>query len=382
MRTTPLLWIAAAIVMSVSCSKSESGSVTPGQAMDPGGVWGADDLPFSTGDVNYGFDSQNCPPPVDPPDSCASACIELDGNEENCCLQDCILLQLACVLLCTQQQDIEVNTCSGSKAICEFAGSASECKKKYEKCIFCPVKWLETCEDDCKCDRDLFQLQCSYQPESCTPPKIELSPVGGSCDADSECISGTYDGECITTWPGGYCSADCSNDTHCPGSSVCAKCEYSKWGRCRAVCSTASDCESGYLCNSGKCYPHCELASSSYCGEFNVCDNSSGKCLSSGVIGSECDSAQDCQANDGCITAWPAGYCQSVCGSGNSCPAGSSCITSLGVCRAKCSQDSDCRCGYVCNKNGHTCQVRCDLMDDPDGWCGNWTSCADNGHCQ
>ena len=169
MRLKPLLPLAAAVVFAASCTASRTESSTPGQAMDPGGVWNPDDIPASGNDVHLGFDSQNCPPPVDPPDSCASACIELDGNEENCCLQDCILLQLACVLLCTQQQDIAVNTCSGSKVICDFGKPAAECQKEFEKCIYCPNKRLETCDDDCECDRDFVQVECSYKPEKCTP---------------------------------------------------------------------------------------------------------------------------------------------------------------------------------------------------------------------
>ncbi|WP_224364912.1 S8 family peptidase [Hyalangium versicolor] len=87
--------------------------------------------------------------------------------------------------------------------------------------------------------------------------------VGSSCTSDSDCPD---DGFCVTAYPGGYCSRDCSSQA-CPSGSKCYIVNSATGARsCIASCTGPdagqSTCRTSYVCyddgaGSGECLPDC-----------------------------------------------------------------------------------------------------------------------------
>ena len=68
--------------------------------------------------------------------------------------------------------------------------------------------------------------------------------VGGPCDAESACASGS---ECITggDFPGGMCTVSCSADADCPEGTYCIS---NEGGICMLPCDSKADCREGFQC--------------------------------------------------------------------------------------------------------------------------------------
>ena len=86
---------------------------------------------------------------------------------------------------------------------------------------------------------------------------------------------------CVTAWPGGYCSKNCST-TACPLGSTCVGSDTLLClSSCTGPGAGQSTCRSSYVCyddGSGKgvCLPRC--ASDPDCGTGGVCTTATGYC--------------------------------------------------------------------------------------------------------
>ncbi len=85
--------------------------------------------------------------------------------------------------------------------------------------------------------------------------------VGAACTSDANCPE---QGACVTDWPGGYCTRDCST-TACPAASKCYQLDTNVFA-CFATCSGPrtgrSNCRNGYVCEADAaggafCVPAC-----------------------------------------------------------------------------------------------------------------------------
>jgi hypothetical protein len=135
--------------------------------------------------------------------------------------------------------------------------------------------------------------------------------IGGPCDADDDCKSGSCQTTSFTGYragaPGGYCSDECSEDSDCtPG-----KCVFGGDGNqyCVARCQKPSHCRDDYICDALEGY--CEPAAL-----YNLsCDPKVADCITSaGLLG-------------GCVRAalgdGDVGYCSRACTLDGSLPCGS-----------------------------------------------------------
>ncbi len=103
--------------------------------------------------------------------------------------------------------------------------------------------------------------------------------VGAPCLSSSDCPDG---GRCVTGYPGGYCTRDCTTQS-CPSGSKCYVLDSTTGeSACIATCPGAglgqSTCRANYVCyddeaGSGQCLPRCTV--------LNVCQGTSLTCNSS-----------------------------------------------------------------------------------------------------
>lgn len=109
-------------------------------------------------------------------------------------------------------------------------------------------------------------------------PDQSASAIGGACVDNSVCGAG---GECLTNWPGGYCSSEC-RATPCPLGSKCI--DFGTVQACLATCvgprAGRSSCRASYVCEddgtgAGVCIPACTSAAD--CGGA-TCDLGTGYC--------------------------------------------------------------------------------------------------------
>ncbi|AEI62669.1 S8 family serine peptidase [Corallococcus macrosporus] len=100
--------------------------------------------------------------------------------------------------------------------------------------------------------------------------------VGSACGSNGDCPGGV----CVTDYPGGYCSMDCTTSA-CPAGSRCYIVDSASGLKaCLATCSRQvgtgqGDCRSGYVCysdgtGSGACQPNCRTSGLS-CGGGRTC---------------------------------------------------------------------------------------------------------------
>ena len=115
--------------------------------------------------------------------------------------------------------------------------------------------------------------------EGCSP--VNSRGVGASCSTGMDCDGGV----CVTGWPSGYCSAQCSQSVACPGGSTCYQLNSSQGPVlvCLDDCASSADCRPGYACvvtqGRGACGPAC--SSDAECAQGYVCDSSTGQCTQS-----------------------------------------------------------------------------------------------------
>ncbi len=102
--------------------------------------------------------------------------------------------------------------------------------------------------------------------------------IGGSCTMGSCPMMGV----CVTAWPSGYCTADCST-VACPLGSTCLDTGTSKvcLSTCPGVGVGKSTCRTSYVCyddgtGKGLCLPAC--AGDPDCGTGGTCNTSTGYC--------------------------------------------------------------------------------------------------------
>ncbi|QDF02580.1 S8 family peptidase [Myxococcus xanthus] len=136
-----------------------------------------------------------------------------------------------------------------------------------------------------------LELEAGDRIENVSFDLIPLAPidddpalvVGSACGSNVECPGGV----CVTDYPGGYCSMDCTRSA-CPAGSRCSIVDSSSGLKaCLATCTRQvgtgqGDCRSGYVCysdgtGSGVCQPNCRTSGLT-CGLGRTC-MASGFCL-------------------------------------------------------------------------------------------------------
>jgi len=228
-------------------------------------------------------------------------------------------------------------------------------------------------DDDC---RDNYLCSVSVMiagvtiPSTCRPKpatdQLEDGVAGQMCSSDGDCGGGT----CLTmtvalfgqggALPGGYCSGQCLEDSHCGSGGVCAPSPIQGLaGGCYRDCSRDADCSrDGYRCRPvGTDLRGCDAfpeplpdhVAGKACTEDADCGGGAGTCKdalpSAGVGGAL-----------GQTTPAPGGYCSQRCTEGeDDCGAGGVCVSTAlgaGACHRPCTTSADCRDGYSCEERG------------------------------
>lgn len=119
--------------------------------------------------------------------------------------------------------------------------------------------------------------QCALEPvtigESCT---FEKECTVNASTEDATCIQESINGE-SSGWPGGYCSADCSdNSSLCSDNSTCVL--LGADSLCLSDCAADSDCRVNYVCETVLfvCLPDCRDGFD--CGDRFTCNQTNGLC--------------------------------------------------------------------------------------------------------
>lgn len=211
-------------------------------------------------------------------------------------------------------------------------------------------------------------------------------PVGGTCAADTDCQTGT----CLTQFPGGYCSQDCSNGATCASGT----CQFvpGVGQRCVQECGADSDCRDGYscpiwprVCTPAYCSGDWQCGSGKTCDPVtNICTSGPPGCRNS----ADCDPGQTCDSTSHCAGSTPPG-----CTSASDCPSGETCVASTSLCSggnsagpgagkvgASCTRSSNCtqvNRGFClteqqANFSGGYCSGNCSADSD----CGMGNVCA------
>jgi hypothetical protein len=161
-----------------------------------------------------------------------------------------------------------------------------------------------------------------------------------------------------TPLPGGYCSGNCLEDSHCGAGGVCVQPAIDLMGApgsCYQSCETDADCtRDGYRCREVSmglrgCNPFPDP----------LPDNTAGDaCMADADCGGEMGTCRTQLAGSGFgaqpLPA-PGGYCSQMCADDADCGAGGLCVTGLfgtGTCFKPCTTVADCREGYVCEPRG------------------------------
>ena len=188
---------------------------------------------------------------------------------------------------------------------------------------------------------------CEPTPDT---DKLADGIVGSACSGDANCGGG----QCLlsenitsTTYPGGYCTGRCVDDSDCGARGLCTPGFLGSIGSCALRCDNDADCgRDGYRCRVidgvGRCAP-------------------GPKPLPDHVVGNACANDGDCGGGAmtcadplGSLDA-PGGYCSQACAIDDDCGAGGTCISgigivtlSTGICLKSCAPPGGCRDGYVC----------------------------------
>lgn len=197
-------------------------------------------------------------------------------------------------------------------------------------------------------------------PNACQPlpSTTQLSDglSGKTCESDEDCGKGRcLKAEGMMTYPNGYCSGNCLQDTDCGAGGSCTLPALGGGaGSCYLSCQTHGDgdCREGYRCRTNGSRRQCLPGAAP---------------LGDGVAGRQCEedadcggTAMSCVTNLGDTTA-PGGYCSISCTENSDCGADGACVGGLGaafaslfgatgVCYRACLDSSSCRTGYVCGQ--------------------------------
>jgi hypothetical protein len=199
------------------------------------------------------------------------------------------------------------------------------------------------------------------------------SELGKACESSSSCVG---DLVCLTDFPQGYCSADCTTSEDCD-LGLCVD------DQCLASCGDDGDCREGYSCVHAAGGRVCAPPGMGYHG-----------------LGDACGAALDCREDLSCLVVSNEGsQCTETCTSVLNCGADADCVS--GLCRRVCAGDADCQGGQVCasTADGRFCApvpaqspvggpcagdddcesgLTC-LTDAPDGYCTR--GCGGAGDC-
>ena len=176
----------------------------------------------------------------------------------------------------------------------------------------------------------------SREPTTTTGPD-----TGAACATPEDCDEGLT---CIDSdrFPGGYCSALCS-DASCPEGARCVAGFGAKL--CLAECTADGDCRDGYQCWAGVCQPTCE--------SDGECGSAGATCEAGRCSGAECVVDSDCAGELVCLasrcTEDVPGDAGTGLGNGEPCTAPSQCLSGIclppaqgGVCAASCTDRESC----------------------------------------
>jgi hypothetical protein len=111
---------------------------------------------------------------------------------------------------------------------------------------------------------------------------------GGPCSGTKDCVAPL---QCLTIFPGGYCTADCSTAA-CPAGELCSAVLGAQV--CLKGCTGAADCRSGYQCFQGACQPAC--GSDSDCGKGFSCQGGTCMVRPGAPVGADCLADDDCSS--------------------------------------------------------------------------------------
>ena len=207
-------------------------------------------------------------------------------------------------------------------------------------------------------------------PDTCRPKpdtdQLGDNVAGKPCMAAADCNGGScltvrggfMDMGGTTMLPGGYCTGNCTEDSHCGEGGVCSPpLLEGLTGSCFEVCVGDGDCNRiGYRClEIGPNLRGCDLFPDP------LPDNQAGKACSSdadcGGVMDTCDTALPAPGLFTGDVPAPDGYCSQLCVEDADCGAGGVCIGAgiprwRGACFKPCTAATDCRTGYTCAPRG------------------------------
>jgi hypothetical protein len=248
---------------------------------------------------------------------------------------------------------------AGGACVGALAGLNGQC---FARCMT-----AEDCRDEYTCTMPQTLLGVMI-PSTCRPKPstVQLGDdvAGKACTTAEDCSGGMcammrgIPGVASTPLPGGYCTGDCTEDSHCGGNGVCSPPlipVQGLTGACYQGCSSDSDCErDGYRCRDigmGKrgCDPFADPLPDGNAGKACSTDADCG-----GVMGT-CRTALPVGGGFGSNASEPApeGYCSQVCAEDADCGTGGVCVGLFtAACFKECAGPSDCRTGYACEMRG------------------------------
>jgi hypothetical protein len=192
---------------------------------------------------------------------------------------------------------------------------------------------------------------CEPTPET---QQLEDGVVGKPCEKHSDCGTGRCQrAGAMLTYPGGYCSGACLQDSECGSEGVCTPPAAGGAGTCSLRCAADGDCREGYRCRS------------SSSGQLQCVPGAAP--LPDGVVGNACRADKDCGgAAMSCAARLGnadtiGGYCSQTCVDASDCGTGGACVGGLtgalagllgstSSCYRACSAAEDCREGYTCGR--------------------------------
>jgi len=137
--------------------------------------------------------------------------------------------------------------CTGACSSSEQCGTAGACMDFGDGAGFC----LKSCASaSCRSTGYECGTYDTIEGDSaavCVPAATGSGGVGDSCAAVGDCGGGAA-GDCITSWPDGYCTVLNCENTACPSGSVCV--QFTDLAACMDACDDGTTCRAGYECAS------------------------------------------------------------------------------------------------------------------------------------
>ena len=174
-------------------------------------------------------------------------------------------------------------TSAGGTNVCLLAcQNSTGCRSGY-LCL-ADVNGTKSCVPACQSDADCGPgLRCDTGSGACVQGGPAAGAIGAACTQPSDCTATPGTPFC-GSFPGGYCSTDCSaNASVCGAGAACIDVGGGT-SDCLSACASAADCRSGYRCApagaTSVCVPKCQ--SNADCGGSTpACDTTSGNCVAS-----------------------------------------------------------------------------------------------------